>query len=104
MGKVTLLLGLDSRDATYLPGDTVSGRVTFELKKALKIRGVRVFLKGEELVGWGLKPGRALSGAREEDLTCVGKQVNEGEDLVGWGLNPGKPKAGRRTLPVSANR
>ena len=73
MGKINLTLTLDSRDATYLPGDTVSGRVRFDLRKALKIRGVRVFLKGEELAGWGAAGGGSIK--KEEDLVNVGKQV-----------------------------
>ena len=77
MGKLSLTLSFDSRDSIYLPGDTVSGRVLIELKKALKIRGVRIFLKGEELVGWGFKPGK-VGGSKinEEDLICVGKSVS----------------------------
>ena len=78
MGKIILKLALDSPDVKYVAGSTVSGHVFFELKKPLKIRGVRVYLKGEELVEFKerIKVNRSVQKYKKAIQERHGKQVS----------------------------
>ncbi|XP_046337172.2 arrestin domain-containing protein 3-like isoform X1 [Haliotis rufescens] len=108
MGKLDVFVVTYSKERpVYFPGQPVQGQVTVELNDTMKIRGIRLRLKGMARVHWTERKSSGSGGSRTEHFSAEEEYFKTSFLLAGrWNDEPGQDinlPAGRHTFPFSYN-